>query len=226
MGNQTAFSFATTLEYKPNSEKDLAGIVCLQNERFNYVFGVTKKGKDTYALLERTENGQSEIVSSAKIDIKGPIRLQVKASGDNYQFSYALNGTNFENLGSPVSGDILSTNAAGGFTGALVGLGMLTLKLTPFDHFLVVGAIVLLMVTFNFKFLVRAKEKIKDALLNLNKVNSSRPNAFLTRVFFDAKSDEIVSIFSGGSSIPITDLTDVLNKVSPLNTAKWSQIKF
>jgi MFS family permease len=49
-----------------------------------------------------------------------------------------------------------------GFTGALVGLGMLTLKLTPFHHFLVVGAIVLLMVAFNFKFLVRAKEKIKN----------------------------------------------------------------
>lgn len=49
-----------------------------------------------------------------------------------------------------------------GFTGALVGLGMLTLKLTPFHHFLVVGAIVLLMVAFNFKFLVKAKEKIKN----------------------------------------------------------------
>lgn len=116
------FSFTTTLEYKPESEKDLAGIVCLQNENYNYVFGVTKKGKDTYILLERTENGQSEIISSAKIDAKGALRLQVKATGDNYQFSYALNGGDFENLGSPVSGDILSTNVAGGFTGALVGL--------------------------------------------------------------------------------------------------------
>ncbi|KQB38734.1 MFS transporter [Flavobacterium aquidurense] len=48
-----------------------------------------------------------------------------------------------------------------GFTGALVGLGMLTLKLTPFHHFLIVGGIVLLMVAFNFQFLVKAKEKIK-----------------------------------------------------------------
>jgi MFS family permease len=48
-----------------------------------------------------------------------------------------------------------------GFTGALVGLGMLTLKLTPFHHFLIVGGVVLLMVVFNFKFLVKAKEKIK-----------------------------------------------------------------
>ncbi|TPG44490.1 MFS transporter [Flavobacterium pectinovorum] len=48
-----------------------------------------------------------------------------------------------------------------GFTGALVGLGMLALNLTPFHHFLIVGGVVLLMVVFNFKFLVKAKEKIK-----------------------------------------------------------------
>ncbi|TCN61033.1 MFS transporter [Flavobacterium circumlabens] len=48
-----------------------------------------------------------------------------------------------------------------GFTGALVGLGMLTLNLSPLHHFLIVGVVVLLMVAFNFKFLVRAKEKIK-----------------------------------------------------------------
>ena len=71
-----------------------------------------------------------------------------------------------------------------------------------------------------------AKEKIKDGLLNLSKVNASRPNAFLTRVFFDAKSDEIVSIFSGGPSISISDLIDSLNKISPLNSSKWGQIKY
>ncbi|MDR7370481.1 DUF4835 family protein [Flavobacterium aquidurense] len=71
-----------------------------------------------------------------------------------------------------------------------------------------------------------AKERIKSSLLLIGKFNSVKPNAFLTRVFFDAKSDEIVSVFSGGPSIPVTDLTDVLNKVSPLNTTKWSQIKY
>jgi len=71
-----------------------------------------------------------------------------------------------------------------------------------------------------------AKEKIKTAVLNLNKVNALRPNAFLTRVFFDAKSDEIVSIFSGGPSISITDLVENLNKISPLNSSKWASIKY
>ena len=71
-----------------------------------------------------------------------------------------------------------------------------------------------------------AKEKIKLSLLNLGKLNAIKPNAFLTRVFFDAKSDEIASIFSGGPSISITDLVDVLNKTSPLNSSKWATIKY
>ena len=45
------------------------------------------------------------------------------------------------------------------FTGALVGLGMLALNLSPLHHFMIVAGIVLLMIVFNFKFLVKAKEK-------------------------------------------------------------------
>lgn len=70
------------------------------------------------------------------------------------------------------------------------------------------------------------KEKIKSSLTTVGKAHSVRPNAFLTRVFFDAKSDEIVSLFSGGPNVQITDLVDNLNRISPLNSAKWSQIKF
>lgn len=117
-----SFTATTTMSYKPESEKDLAGIVCYQNESFNYVFGVTKKGKDYYILLERTEKGKSSIIASEKIDISKPIQLQVNAQGDNYKFSYSLDNEIFVNLGGIVSGDILSTNVADGFTGALIGL--------------------------------------------------------------------------------------------------------
>ena len=122
------FSFSATVDYKPASEKDLAGIVALQSERFNYVFGITKKGTDYYILLERTAGKfrsrevESKIVASAKIDLSKPVRLQMSANGDDYQFSYSTNGTNFVNLGGTVSGDILSTDVAGGFTGCLLGL--------------------------------------------------------------------------------------------------------
>ncbi|WP_268223667.1 glycoside hydrolase family 43 protein [Sinomicrobium oceani] len=123
-----SFSFTATMAYRPQSEKDLAGIVCLQNESSNYVFGITKKGKDYVLLLEKTEKTRrdreatSEILASTIIDIKKPVQLQVEARGDNYHFNYAVDGSGFKNLGGTVSGAILSTNVAGGFTGALLGL--------------------------------------------------------------------------------------------------------
>lgn len=122
------FSLTTTLEYKPKSEKDLAGIVALQNENSNYVFGITQKAGDYYVLLQKNQRKmgshetESTILASTKIDIKNPIKLQLKANGDAYEFGYSTNGTDFANVGGTVSGDILSTDVAGGFTGCLLGL--------------------------------------------------------------------------------------------------------
>ena len=73
--------------------------------------------------------------------------------------------------------------------------------------------------------LKKAKSAVKESIFTLGQLHQVRPNAFLTRVFFDAKSDEIISIFSGGPSIPIADLMEQLSKVSPLNASKWSAIK-
>lgn len=123
-----SFSFTVTLDYKPASEQELAGIVALQNEHSNYVFGVTKKGNAYYLVLERNERPRrsrevkSTLVASTVLDLKEPVRLQVKADGDAYVFSYSANGAGFSALGEPVSGDILSTDVAGGFTGCLLGL--------------------------------------------------------------------------------------------------------
>ncbi|MES2775688.1 MAG: glycoside hydrolase family 43 protein [Bacteroidota bacterium] len=129
----SSFEAAITLKYLPGSEKDLAGITCYQGESFNYVFGVTKKENDYYLILAKTSRAagpprqgvpaQTTIIASTKIDITKPLRLQVSASQDDaYSFNYSTDGVSFQNLGGPVSGDILSTNVAGGFTGALVGL--------------------------------------------------------------------------------------------------------
>lgn len=122
-----SFSLTTTIEYKPKSDKDLAGVVALQNEGSNYVFGITMKDKDYYVVLQKNQKVRrdpvtSTIVASAKIDLKKPVQLQIKAKGDEYVFSYSLNGVDFVPVGGTVSGDILSTDVAGGFTGCLLGL--------------------------------------------------------------------------------------------------------
>jgi len=117
-----SFDATVAIKYIPKSEKDLAGLVHYQSERFNYVFGITKKGSENFLVLARTERGNTSIVASEKIDVRNTTRLQIEAKGDNYRFNYSTDGKNFKNVGGTVSGDILSTNVAGGFTGSLIGL--------------------------------------------------------------------------------------------------------
>ena len=69
------------------------------------------------------------------------------------------------------------------------------------------------------------KQNIVKAIADLAKIHSVRPNAFVTRVFFDTKSEEIQSIFSGGPSVNISDLVDNLNRISPTNAGKWANVK-
>ena len=70
------------------------------------------------------------------------------------------------------------------------------------------------------------KEKIASLMSDLNTMNQRRPNSFLLRVFFDAKSDEISDIFSGGPSVNVTSVLDVLNRIAPTYSSKWRTITF
>ena len=70
------------------------------------------------------------------------------------------------------------------------------------------------------------KSQIISALGELQKVHKKRPNSYLMRVFFDAKSDEIMDILSGGPSVNITDAIDILNNIAPMHSQKWRNIKF
>jgi hypothetical protein len=74
--------------------------------------------------------------------------------------------------------------------------------------------------------LSKGKEGVKNAVIELQKIHAIRPNSFLTRIFFDAKSDEILAVFSGGPQTKISDLVDNLNRISPINSGKWATIKF
>ncbi|PHQ62268.1 MAG: DUF4835 domain-containing protein [Maribacter sp.] len=53
-----------------------------------------------------------------------------------------------------------------------------------------------------------------------------RPNAFLVQTFFDAKSDEIRNIFSGGPKVDIVKLKETLNSIAPLYSSTWNEIKY
>lgn len=71
-----------------------------------------------------------------------------------------------------------------------------------------------------------AKNEIINAITTLKSINDRRPNSYLLRTFFDAKSDEIESIFTGGPSVKVTSLVENLNRMAPTKRTNWSNIKF
>ena len=90
--------------------------------RLAFDFIITWRETRTRPNAYRTEKGQASVLGEVKIETEKPVTLQVTANGDDYRFNYSIDGKGFLNLGGTVSGDILSTNEAGGFTGAMIGL--------------------------------------------------------------------------------------------------------
>jgi hypothetical protein len=70
-----------------------------------------------------------------------------------------------------------------------------------------------------------AKSAIVGSIKTLKSINDRRPNSYLLRTFFDAKSDEIQTIFSGGPKVDIAGLLEDLNRMAPTRRSNWSEIK-
>ena len=71
-----------------------------------------------------------------------------------------------------------------------------------------------------------AKVNIVKAIGILKSINDRRPNSYILRTFFDAKSDEIQSIFSDGPAVDITKLINNLNRMAPTKRNNWAEIKY
>lgn len=70
------------------------------------------------------------------------------------------------------------------------------------------------------------KEQIAASIKSFQAMNSRRPNSFLLRTFFDAKAGEIEQIFSGGHKVNVASFKETLQKVAPMHSSKWQNIKF
>ena len=70
------------------------------------------------------------------------------------------------------------------------------------------------------------KNQIGAALLELNQINNSRINRFVSQLFFDAKADEISQLLSGGKPLDKKEeVRAVLLKLAPTRAQEWNQIK-
>ena len=72
----------------------------------------------------------------------------------------------------------------------------------------------------------KAKQAIGKSVIDLKKLHNITIGNYMIRIFLDAKSDEIVNVFSDGKpSRNQIKMTSILNDIAPTYKDKWKRIK-
>lgn len=72
---------------------------------------------------------------------------------------------------------------------------------------------------------LRAKQAIENSIIQLDKIFNKSIANYLIRLFFDAKVNEIVNLYSDGPRTrSYNRLMEVLQKISPNNSNRWRKI--
>lgn len=70
----------------------------------------------------------------------------------------------------------------------------------------------------------QGKAGVANAINILANIHKTRPNALPTRIFFDAKADEITKVFGAGPTYDVTSLIETLTRINSTNGAKWNRM--
>ncbi|MFI0443871.1 glycoside hydrolase family 43 protein [Actinomadura sp. 6N118] len=111
------FAAFTALDFTPANEHAHAGLALVQNENFHVLHVL---GSDGLQVVRR-EQGIDTVLAKQPIP-PGRLYLGVEARGQSYQMRYAVEPGRWQSLGDPVDGRLLSSEVAGGFTGAYLGM--------------------------------------------------------------------------------------------------------
>ncbi|WP_166238633.1 glycoside hydrolase family 43 protein [Paenibacillus turpanensis] len=132
-------SVRTVMEFTPASEHECAGLVLLQNTDFQFRMELGRReGQSELRLVERRA-GEERVLAAHEVDV-GKLYLKVEAIGQSYRFYYAVSAEQWIALYEDADGTILSSDVAGGFVGAYIGLyagsnGSVSNNYADFDWF-------------------------------------------------------------------------------------------
>lgn len=123
----TNFTAETSLTFEPKTDQELAGMVLLQNEAYNFVFGITLLNGRPALTLTRSEKA-TVVIGTALLSSTRSVRLKIEGHGRYYDFLYAEGDSSWRMLAQGVDAINLSTARSSGFIGACIGLYATTKK--------------------------------------------------------------------------------------------------
>ncbi|USX53179.1 glycoside hydrolase family 43 protein [Lentzea sp. HUAS12] len=112
------FHASCVLEFDPARPGETAGMVLLQNDEHHVRLLL---GSHREVTLVVRAGGQDTPLARTTVP-DGAVRLCFEATGQDYRALVASGGGEWRPLGEPFDGRVLSTQAAGGFTGVHIGL--------------------------------------------------------------------------------------------------------
>ena len=120
------FRAVTEMAYTPLTAGDAAGLVLFQNQdyQFRMEYAYTESGPELQ--LTARQGGEDQLLARESVQSER-LQLQVAAAGQDYSFSYRTDeAAEWTSLHANADGRLLSTDLAGGFTGAYLGLYAVT----------------------------------------------------------------------------------------------------
>jgi xylan 1,4-beta-xylosidase len=99
-----------------------AGLVAFQSEKHHYFLGVQRNASGLRIFLEKAAGSAPTVVATADVPAAGGIALWLSGDDARGVFSYATKPGEWRTLVSDADMTVLTTQAAGGFVGATVGV--------------------------------------------------------------------------------------------------------
>lgn len=133
----------TCVEFTPESFKHMAGLIAYYDTKNHYYLRISQDEKLGRCIgIIRTDAGETGELLEAEtaLPVEGPVFLAAHINRDELQFSYSMDGENWNTVGPILDSTILSDDYFTlGFTGAFVGICAQDLtgqgKYADFDYF-------------------------------------------------------------------------------------------
>ena len=121
-------SFGTKLRFEPSNNSE-AGLLALQTDNNFYAFGLSLNVQNKPILQVRKKSGKNdnqygEVVAETVLSLEpgSPVYLKMAIDKARLDFYYSLNGDHYQTVLTNADAKVLTTQSAGGFVGAIVGM--------------------------------------------------------------------------------------------------------
>lgn len=120
-------SFETKMEFEPQSDRQMAGILYFYDEEDFYYLRVTREGDKKILDIMQVDRGQLNFKNSEKVVLRktSPVWLRVEIHKTKGQFYFSEDGEDWREAGRNWEADKISDEYPdeGAYTGAMLGIG-------------------------------------------------------------------------------------------------------